>query len=97
MPRAVRKGDICSGHGPYPPRPNIEGSPNVFINDIPSHRVGDAWASHTENRKPYSSHGSVAATGSPTVFVNDRNKCRIGDLVACGSTMVTGSPDVEVG
>lgn len=93
MPAVVRLGDMCTGHGCWPPRPNVEGSPDVFINGLPAHRVGDGWESHTCPAIP-ETHASVAAGGSPTVFVNGRALCRVGDPVACGSTMATGSGDV---
>lgn len=38
MPAAIRKGDICKGHGCFVPRANDEGSHNVFINGIPAHQ-----------------------------------------------------------
>jgi len=46
MPAVVRLGDICTGHGCWPPRQNIEASPNVFVNGRGVHRLGDAWAVH---------------------------------------------------
>ena len=46
MPASVRLGDVCSGHGCFPSRPNDQGSPNIFVNDIPVHRVTDHWATH---------------------------------------------------
>lgn len=94
MPAAVRLGDICSGHGCYPSRQNDQGSPDVFVNNLPSHRQGDSWAQHCCPDE--GCHDSVAANGSPNVFVNGKPKCRVGDSVACGSTMVTGSADVIV-
>lgn len=42
----ARLADLCTGHGCYPPRPNIEGSPNVFVNSRPHHRLGDGWSVH---------------------------------------------------
>lgn len=42
----VRMGDICTGHGCYPARPNVAGSPDVYVNSLPVHRQGDAWAAH---------------------------------------------------
>lgn len=93
MPAAHRKGDIGTGHGCWPARANDEGSPDVFINSIPAHRVGDHWTTHCCDDD---CHDSVAASGSPTVFVNGRALTRIGDDVACGSRMATGSPDVFV-
>lgn len=93
MPAAHRHTDVCTGHGCWPSRNNIEGSPDVFINDLAAHRVGDAWASHCCCSIP-ESHGSAQASGSPTVYVNDRPLARVGDSVACGSRNLTGSPDV---
>ncbi|MBQ6773803.1 MAG: PAAR domain-containing protein [Synergistaceae bacterium] len=95
MPEAARLGDICTGHADWPPRPNIEGSPNVFVNGRPLHRQGDAWAVHC-NKDP-ECHGSVLASGSSTVYVNGRQAGRIGDPVACGGVDATGSPNVFIG
>jgi uncharacterized Zn-binding protein involved in type VI secretion len=90
---ACRLGDICTGHGCFPPRPNIEGSNNVMINNRPAHREGDAWAVHCCLK----CHSSVLAKGSSTVFTNGRGAARIGDLVACGSLVMTGSHNVLIG
>ena len=47
MTASVRFGDICSGHIPcYPSRPNDQGSPNVFVNGLPKHRLTDHWVVH---------------------------------------------------
>ena len=88
---AARKGDKCSGHGSALPRPNDQGSPNVFINGKPAHRKGDHWMQH-------SGHDSRLATGSPVVFVNGKPQGRVGDtMIACASRVAQGSPDVFVG
>ena len=93
MPASVRFGDICTGHIPcYPPRPNDQGSPNVFVNGLPKHRLTDHWVVHC----CLLCHDSNAASGSPNVFTNSLNACRIGDAVACGSAMATGSPNVFI-
>jgi len=92
---AVRLGDLCSGHGCYPPRPNVQASADVIVNGGGWHRLGDGWASHGCSKCP--PHGGSAASGSPTVFVNGRPACRIGDAVSCGSSMVQGSGDVFCG
>ena len=92
MPSAVRLSDVCSGHGCFPSRPNVQASPDVIINGRGSHRLTDKWAVHC----CLLCHASQAASGSPNVIVNNLNKCRIGDAVACGSTMVQGSPNVIV-
>lgn len=96
---AARLGDICSGHPVcFPSRPNIQGSPDVFINGIPAHRQGDTWAIHCKQcGKDRPCHGSILAKGSPTVYTNGRQQGRVTDPVACGSFILTGSPNVFVG
>lgn len=90
---AARLRDMCTGHGPYPPRPNCQGSPDVFINSLPAHRKTDSWLIHCH----ISCHTGMLATGSPTVFTNGLAQGRIGDSVNCGSRVATGSPDTFVG
>ena len=46
MPAVHRKGDMCSGHGCWPPRPNTAASSTVYANSKGVHRVGDAWVAH---------------------------------------------------
>lgn len=94
MPAATRLGDECTGHGCFPPRPNDEASPNVFINGIAAHRQGDHWVTHCCGP---SCHDSNLASGSSTVFVNGKQAARIGDPVACGSAIAQGSPNVFIG
>jgi uncharacterized Zn-binding protein involved in type VI secretion len=96
MPPVTRLGDLCTGHGCWPSRPSVSGSPNVFVNGVAAHRQGDAWAAHTCPAIP-ETHASVLASGSGTVFVNGKQLGRIGDPVACGSSVATGSPDVFAG
>jgi uncharacterized Zn-binding protein involved in type VI secretion len=91
----VRLGDICSGHGCFPPRPNVQASADVIVNGRGWHRLGDGWAGHGCAVCP--AHGGRAASGSHTVFVNGRPACRIGDAVSCGSSMVHGSDNVFCG
>lgn len=95
MPGAARLGDVCTGHGAWPPRPNVSASGDVIINGIGAHRQGDSWAVHC-NPTP-SCHASVLAAGSGTVFINGRQAGRIGDPVACGSSVASGSGDVIIG
>lgn len=96
MPAAHRKGDKGSGHGCWPPRENLEGSPDVYVNGIPLHREGDAWDAHTCPSIP-ETHASILASGSGTVFINGKAAARIGDPVACGSVAVEGSTTVFIG
>lgn len=93
MPAAVRLTDMCTGHGPYPPRPSVSASSNVFINNLGSHGVGDQWAVHCAG----SCHDSKQATGASSVFVNGKAVARLGDMIACGSSNAQGSPNVFVG
>jgi len=94
MPALVRKGDICSGHQCYPPRPSVQGSPNVFTNGIPQHRVSDSWAVHCCSGSPPPCHASTQCSGSSTVFANTLPVARRGDRVCCGSRCVQHSPNV---
>lgn len=95
MAAVVRLGDICTGHGCYPPRANVNASPNVKVNGIGAHRVGDAWAVH--GCGTCTPHGSSQGSGSSTVFVNGMPLARVGDNVACGSSNATGSGNVFAG
>lgn len=94
MPAVTRLGDICTGHGCFPPRPSTSASGDVFANGIPVHRQGDSWAVHCCGPP---CHGSALAAGSGTVYVNGKQCGRIGDPVACGSSVATGSGDVYAG
>ena len=95
MPQACRLHDNCTGHGCWVPRPNDQGSPNVYINGRNAHRVGDHWAIHCCPVIP-ECHDSVLADGSPNVYVNGIKLGRVGDPVACGSLVAEGSPNVFV-
>lgn len=95
MPAATRIYDNCSGHDACPPRPLIEGSPNVFTNNRNAGRVGDNYTTHSCIEHP--PHGGIIASGSHTVFINGRQAGRIGDPVSCGSTVAQGSNNVFIG
>jgi len=92
MPAVTRLGDKCTGHGPFPPRENILGSPNVFVNNIPVHRKTDKWSDSSGH-----GHVSVLASGDPSVQANNLDVARIGDPVACGSVCAEGSGNVFTG
>lgn len=78
-----------------PPRPCTVGSGDVFINGMPAHRLGDAWALHACPLSP--PHDAVTAVGSGSVFVNGLPLARLGDLISCGSTIAVGSGDTFAG
>ena len=103
--QATRIGDVTSGvcdlglpccpHGRT--GTNSEGSPNVFINGQPAHRLGDGGGRACP---PCGLFQSVEA--SKTVFVNGRGLTRAGDATVCvvcgmGGSHVNGSPNVFVG
>lgn len=98
MPAVHRHTDICTGHGCYPPRPNLSASGDVFVNLLGWHRLGDGWQVHCCNccDSP-NCHASNTSSGSSTVFVNSRAAVRVGDSVACGSRTANGSFDVFCG
>ena len=92
MPRAARRGDLCTGNETCKARPAREGSPDVTFNDQPALRDGDALVPHT-----CAIHGPRAGktmAGSSSVFINDRPVTRVGDEVDCGGHMSSGSADV---
>lgn len=94
MPSVARLTDTCTGHACWPPRPNTQGSPNVFVNGRPVHRQSDSWAPHTCGDN---THGGNLSSGSSTVFANGLSVGRIGDPVSCGSAVSVGSPNVFAG
>ncbi len=81
-------GHTCTGHGSWPPRPNVQGDDYLIINGQPVHCVGHGWAVHC-NPDP-SCHGSVLAAGSALMTVNGRAVGRITDPVACGGQVAEG-------
>lgn len=89
--QAHRHRDMDSGHECWPPRPNAQASPDVFVNKRGWHRLTDAWEPHCCGP---ACHPSNLATGSPTVYANGLPVGRVTDQVACGSVAVTGSSDV---
>ena len=90
MPAVARLGDMSTGHDGFPARGNDSASPNVFINNIAAHRVGDHWPLHCT----LVCHDGVESTGSPTVFVNNQPVARVGDNISCGDQVAAGSPNV---
>ena len=98
MPPAHRRTDIGSGHScHFPPTLATGGSPNVFVNNKPLMRVGDAYVPHGCPVCPEPVHGRKLAAGSSTVFINGKPAGRIGDAIDCGGQAQTGSANVFIG
>jgi uncharacterized Zn-binding protein involved in type VI secretion len=93
MPAAARLGDLCTGHGCWPPREGVSASPNVFINGIQAHRLNDPWFIHCCDSNCH----DVVASGSGTVYINGLPAARMGDSISCGSLISEGSPNVHIG
>lgn len=92
MPQIVRVGDLCTGHGCWPPRPCVSGSSNVFMDGIGAHRGGDRWATHCKPcGKRRGCHTGVLQNGSGSVFANGKKLGRVGDNISCGSRCAKGS------
>ena len=66
------------------------GSPNVFVNNKPVVRIGDAIRAH--GNSPHTK--AVLATGSSNVFANKIPVSRKGDIASCGHTATPGSSNV---
>ncbi len=59
---------------------DIQGSGDVFVENKPVVRIGDAVAGH--GRGPHA--GPVMSAGSGNVFANNIGVCRAGDPASCG-------------
>ena len=94
MPGVVRKIDICTGHGCFPPRFPVTMSSNVFVNGQPVVRQGDMLESHC-----CPDHGCHPGTyvGGGTVFANGKAIQKVGDPIDCGSKCAGGSSTVSIG
>ena len=92
MPGAARFQDICTGHGCWPPRPNNQASPDVFVNGRGWHRRTDNWEIHC--CPPC--HGGNLQEGSPDTFINGLEGGRCHDPVDCGSYVQECSPDTII-
>lgn len=98
MAKVTRVGDIGSGHAcHFPPSPAIIGSPDVYVNNIPVVRQGDAYAPHACPTCPAPPHPRALSGGSGTVFVNGKPIGRVGDAISCGGNADAGSADTFAG
>ncbi len=92
-PPATRIGDAdiphCSG------MVRAEGSPDVFINNIPWSRQTDHNTGHLLAGDVCPVHTAPIVIGSPTVFVNNLGAGRVGDATC--TAVAEGSPNVFCG
>lgn len=86
--------NVCTGHGPFPPRKNITSSDDVIINGNGALRQSDGYEPHCVGP---SCHPGVVVGGSGTVLINGLPAARIGDAIDCGSFIAQGSEDVLIG
>jgi uncharacterized Zn-binding protein involved in type VI secretion len=96
MSRAiVRLGNLCSGHGFYPPRANNQGSPNTFIKGFAIHRETDSWLQHCKTVVPFDCHVSIMGTCTPGFLINGLAVAKVGDPVVCGSFCAEGETSFQ--
>jgi len=95
MPAVTRIGDADTPHCSGMVR--AQGSPNVFINNIPVSRQGDNNTGHLLPGSPCPSHSAPIAVGSTTVFANTKGVGRIGDGISGCTSVAAGSPNVFAG
>lgn len=88
MPGVVRITDLCSGHGPCSPRPNMTSSMDTFVNNLGVERFGDVRTVHCLH--------TGTNVGIHDVYVNNRMIQTCGDPVSCGSTQTQCTTDVFV-
>ena len=88
MAAVATLGDICTGHGCWPPRDGVSASSNVFVNGKPVHKVGDLWNIHCCDGE---CHPGIISSGSKGVYINGAPAARIGDSIVCGSIIAMGS------
>jgi uncharacterized Zn-binding protein involved in type VI secretion len=93
----TRVGDKTVGHGDFPPREAISGSPDVYANTLAVNRVGDLWADHP-GKAPHvlGQKDKTADLPKACVFANNLGVARIGDKVEA-DTIAGGSPNVFIG
>lgn len=72
----------------------IQGSGNVFTDNLPAVRVGDRIQPHHPGGNTH--NNARMAQGSSTVFINNIPACRQGDRASCNH-VATGSGDVFFG
>lgn len=100
---ASRKGDMGTGHGPFPARSNNEGSPDVFIDGYKAHTETHTWNNHNKGGSNPNTHGGKTSSGSGGVYINGEALARVSDSIqsnnqyGCSSKIAQGSETVFSG
>lgn len=89
MPGIVRRTDLCSGHGCYPPRPSSSWSTDVFVNGLEVERYSDTLETHCCG--PACHGGSYV--GVHNGYANCLDIQVQGDPIDCGSVCDECSSD----
>lgn len=100
-PALYSPADLTSGHGPWPPTgyqpPPVGASPNVMINGLFVHRVGDQTLPHYSVLPvPPDLHPDVISTGYPKVLVNGTPIAITGMSILTPAGVVNGLSSVNV-
>lgn len=94
MPLAAKLNDKGTQHDGYHETVITAGSLTVFIDGMPSARLGDPLTPHSKLKHP--AHPRKIASGSSTVFIDGLPAARTGDAVDCGGVII-GSGTVNIG
>ncbi|WP_261921686.1 type VI secretion system PAAR protein [Shewanella sp. NFH-SH190041] len=94
MAKAIKLGDIDTGHEGFPPTPVITASSTVICEGRPMARKGDMLLPHT--LPPAPPHPRSIKDGSTSVFIDGKPAARSGDGVSCGGTLI-GAGTVNIG
>lgn len=98
MPAIARIGDPATQHPCGGQANPAEGSPNVFVEGVAVHRLGDRNVAHSFNAPPTCvPHSTTLVSGSGSVFVNGKAVARVGDGYSCGMTITAGASTVYAG
>lgn len=94
MPAVTLKGDLCTGHTCWPPRPSIEGEGAFTVGGREVHCEGHGWGPH---KCGSNTHAGKLASGSSRFTVRGHAIGRVGDPVSCGSKVAQGDDRFTVG
>jgi len=95
MVTVVLEGDLCSGHGKFPPRPSLLAVNQKFkINGKAALCVGDKFETHCSSS---SCHDGTVITGNSKFTIGGKAVAVTGSQLDCGSTIPEGSSNLTIG